>query len=396
MWNQLHTNETSRRQVSIVNVVVSIVESDNQLKTICMSGSIIPLDGTAEEQSRAIIGSFHESGKLLKAWRDMTAKMYPDEPELADLIPQPEELSPTKLLGGFISHDNCATANLTGAIVAEKIIEAGRHVGLSDEELVLYQGHCFHHLRNTWFEAIENFLSKKLQSDLKDDFEEFPSHLRVAKDIGELLRQVDKEYSFTANYAKGSGADYSYWKQRYRPGKRYLPPIRVLGGNRQDASFERALPVYDGRADMLMFTNECLYSSDNLLQRSLFIALGSMEVIAVLRVASILHLAVIIRLQWLTANTHMLAECQWGERSMGRATQMLYDAFVSIQADGSLLLDHDFIMNIFSSLYPELPAFKEYLEYHLEEKEGNVIGSHNAEERVLAIDEAMAELFWPE
>jgi hypothetical protein len=52
--------------------------------------------------------------------------------------------------------------------------------------------------------------------------------------------------------------------------------------------------VYDGRADMLMFTNECLYSSDNLLQQCLFIALGSMEVIAVLQVASILHLAVII------------------------------------------------------------------------------------------------------
>jgi hypothetical protein len=61
----------------------------------------------------------------------------------------------------------------------------------------------------------------------------------------------------------------------------------------------------------------------------------------------------------------------------------------------SLLLEEDFIMNIFASLYDELLPFKEYLGYHFEEKEGNVIGSRKEEERVLAIDEAMVELFWP-
>lgn len=64
-----------------------------------------------------------------------------------------------------------------------------------------------------------------------------------------------------------------------------------------------------------------------------------MEMIAVLRVASILHLAVVVPMRWLlTANTHKLAECKWGEHSMGRAVDLLYTAFLSIQADGSLLL----------------------------------------------------------
>ncbi len=45
--------------------------------------------------------------------------------------------------------------------------------------------------------------------------------------------------------------------------------------------------MYDGRGDMVIFTNECLLASDNLLQRLLFIVLGSMEMIAQLRVASI-------------------------------------------------------------------------------------------------------------
>ncbi len=175
-----------------------------------------------------------------------------------------------------------------------------------------------------------------------------------------------------------------------------MPPIRVLGGNRQDAAFEGALPVHDGRGNMLIFTNKCLLSSNNLLQRSLFIVLGSMEMIAQLRVASILHLAVVIPMRWLAGNTHKLFEYGWGERSMGRAIALLHDAFVEIQGDGSLLLEEEFVMHIFASLYDKLLPFKEYLDYHFEEKEGNVIGSLKEEAGVLAIDEAMAELFWPQ
>ena len=121
-----------------------------------------------------------------------------------------------------------------------------------------------------------------------------------------------------------------------------------------------------------------------------------MEMIAQLRVASILHLAVVIPMRWLAGNTHKLFEYGWGERSMERAIKLLHDAFIEIQGDGSLLLEEDFIMNIFASLYDELPPFKEYQNYHLEEKEGNVIGSRKEEERVLTIDEAMVELLWPQ
>ncbi len=192
------------------------------------------------------------------------------------------------------------------------------------------------------------------------------------------------------------GNEYADWKERFCPGKRYLPPIRVLGGNQQDLAFEGALPVYDGRGDTLIFTNECLLASNNLLQRSLFIVLGSMEMIAQLRVASILHLGVVMPMRWLAGNTHKLAKCGWGERSMGRAIALLHDAFVEIQSDGSLLLEQDFIMNIFSPLYNEIPPLKQYLDYHFEEKEGNLIGSNNKHDRVLAIDKAIAQLFYPQ
>jgi hypothetical protein len=120
---------------------------------------------------------------------------------------------------------------------------------------------------------------------------------------------------------------------------------------------------------MLIYMNECLLASDNLLQCSLSIVLGSMEMIAQLRVASILHLAVVMPMRWLAGNTHKLSEYGWGEHSMGRAITFLHNAFVEVQGDGVLLLKENFIMNIFSPLYKEIPPLKEY---HFEEKEGNM------------------------
>ena len=101
-------------------------------------------------------------------------------------------------------------------------------------------------------------------------------------------------------------------------------------------------------------------------------------------------------MRWPAGNTHKLAEYGWEERSMGRAIALLHDVFVEIQSDGSLLLEQDFIMNIFSPLYNKIPPLKQYLDYHVEEKEGNVIGSNNEHDHVLANDEAMAELFYPQ
>ncbi len=152
----------------------------------------------------------------------------------------------------------------------------------------------------------------------------------------------------------------------------------------------------DGHGDMLIFTNECLLASDSLLQHSLFIVLGSMKMIAQLRGASILHLGVVLPMKWLTGNTHKLSEYGWGDCSMGRAINFLYDAFVEVQGDGALLLNKNFIMSILSPLYEEIPPLKEYLDYHFEKKEGNVIGSCKEHERVLAINEAMAKLFFPQ
>ena len=191
-WKQLHTDEMSRCQVSIVNVVISILCGDNELKTICMSGSIISKDGTADEQSHTIIGAFNKSGCLLEEWRDMTATMYPDAIELLESIPNGNAMSPTKLIGGYISHDNCATANKSENLLMENILALGREKGMSNSYLILFQAHCFNHLWNTWFKAIESYLSRKVTEYVKRDLKLIPLHLRVSCKISDLLCQVDR------------------------------------------------------------------------------------------------------------------------------------------------------------------------------------------------------------
>ena len=139
-WTQLHTDETSRRQISLVNVVVGLLGSDGVLKSICLSGSIIAKDSTAENQSRAIIASFSESAKLLHDWIKVTEEMFPDREDLIDLIPKPSSMCVSKLLNGMVSTDTCNTAQLTRSTVIEHIYQICREKGMSEKDLTILQG----------------------------------------------------------------------------------------------------------------------------------------------------------------------------------------------------------------------------------------------------------------
>ena len=61
-----------------------------------------------------ILGVFYKSG--------MTSDMYPGDDELLAAIPNRDDMSPTKLIDGFLSNDNCATANKTGNNLIEKLL----------------------------------------------------------------------------------------------------------------------------------------------------------------------------------------------------------------------------------------------------------------------------------
>ena len=80
---------------------------------------------------------------------------------------------------------------------------------------------------------------------------------------------------------------------------------------------------------------------------------------------------------------------------MGRVIDLVYDAFVAIQADGTLILNYNFMMGIFGDLQTELPEFNTYMTWYFEEKENNLIGSTSKAQCVLSVDKGTEMLFYP-
>jgi hypothetical protein len=121
------------------------------------------------------------------------------------------------------------------------------------------------------------------------------------------------------------------WMETFHPGSLFIPVMRVLNGNQQDAAFGGAFPLYVGRSHMVAFLNEGLCAgktrcfmihtsnafkltscsfqgiSENILQRNLFIILESSEMKAQLRLCSIFFLTIIVPMHWLALNTFKLA-----------------------------------------------------------------------------------------
>lgn len=155
--------------------------------------------------------------------------------------------------------------------------------------------------------------------------------------------------------------------------------------------------MYMGRRFFVQFLHEelCSSSKENILQTNMFIILRATEMIAQLCIASIIFITVVVPMRWLAGKTHELGHRNWSERSMGRAVDLTYNAVVEVESDGELMLDEDFIMNISSPLYDELPELREHLTYYFEEKESNVTGLFSQGNCVLAIDLAKCELFYP-
>jgi hypothetical protein len=121
--------------------------------------------------------------------------MFPKCQDLIDMIPDPSDMSPTKLLGGVVSMDTCNTAQLTRQTLCDAIIKEGLDAGLDDDMLHMSQGNCHQHLRNILDNVGTNHLSSKLTELLWDDLSIIPPHLHVTCNIGHILRACDKEFA---------------------------------------------------------------------------------------------------------------------------------------------------------------------------------------------------------
>ncbi len=84
--------------------------------------------------------------------------------------------------------------------------------------------------------------------------------------------------------------------------------------------------------------------------KNLFIILQSVKMIALFRVLSILHIAICIPTRWLAGKTPELAEFRFGVRDMGQTVDLMEEAFEKMANDREVMLDEEFIMNIFEPI----------------------------------------------
>ena len=101
--------------------------------------------------------------------------MYPKQPELLSFIANPVLIDIKRLLGVMVEHDSCNTARKCGDMMCSSIIESCREMGITDpKELTMKQGDCHNHLRNVWFNAIDNYLGSHLDELLRKDLDLVP------------------------------------------------------------------------------------------------------------------------------------------------------------------------------------------------------------------------------
>ena len=107
--------------------------------------------------------------------------------------------------------------------------------------------------------------------------------------------------------------------------------------------------------------------------------LQSVEVVALLRVLSILHLAVCMPTRWLATKSHELSEYDFGYYDMGKVLSCMERAFESIGDDPSLILDEEFMLeHMFKDISDQVDPFAIYIEHMYEQKVAlSVTGANN-------------------
>ena len=78
-----------------------------------------------------------------------TLRMYPNQPDLMQLIPDSKELIIAKLTqGGVLMIDNCSAARLFRKLFQEHITEVALKQGTGPDQIHIHEADCWHHLRN--------------------------------------------------------------------------------------------------------------------------------------------------------------------------------------------------------------------------------------------------------
>ena len=312
-------------------------------------------------------------------------------PGNSDLIPSEDGIDINKLgKGGTMTTDTCSTAQKLRRILVEKI------PGSFDYD-------CMNHLRNVWFGNMEKKLTKHLNGMLRTSLDNVDPSLRVSASITAIIRAIDKEFSLSANYPKGHGELFLEWMRDKHPGELLMHVERAVG-SRQDLCTEGCMAIIMNYPYYVEFLDEQLRKKEknkkvSILQRNIFVALTSSEMIALARLLSILHLSICMPFRFLAGKTHEFKEYGWGPMSMGRVIDTLEKKLVSVVRDPRLILEEDFMMGMFEEYVQELKPLKDYVDLLYQKKQMSLISrvvARKSKSKVVHLAMLRKQLFTPD
>jgi len=197
-----HSDGTARRQTHVQNSICRVA-SGAGYRSITLDSAILAEDETSEMLTESILRTFKKGRGMLEQLRSVTKRMFPGRNDLLNLIPEPSELSLSKLAkGGWIMTDTCNPARKFRKLLIEAISEIACKEGMDKAEIKVYEADCWHHLHNVWFGTVINKLGDHVNGAVITDIERIHFSLRVNTDVDGTLCAVEKYFWGEANYAK--------------------------------------------------------------------------------------------------------------------------------------------------------------------------------------------------
>ena len=175
---------------------------------------------------------------ILECVRKVLKRDFPDDEEALAFLPERDLITMKKFEGSMSLTDTCP-------------ITQSFH-NLYKDELGVYEGYCFNHIRDVWVGGVHKGISAWAKEKLKDDIKNIPFVWRVSHDVKDIIHSLHKEFSLTANYPKGHGQLFREFYLEKHAGE-YLFQTKRTAGLRQDIVAMRSLVMYYNRNVYLEF-----------------------------------------------------------------------------------------------------------------------------------------------
>ena len=322
--------------------------------------------------------------------REDIALHYPDREDLLEMIPTAASIDAKKKFAKTIwTSDTCTTATRTRkinmAVVGSKT--------QSEQD-------CFNHLRGVFLcNPTAKVLGEFFSTRLKEDLDVIHPSLRVQTPHIPIARAFDKEFSGSANYAKGHWLTFSAYVRKYWPGIP-LYAVECTHGARMDILFTTAPAMYMNRMVCLYFLRWSLSRKDrttNILQRNLFVTLSSHEMVAQTRFLGIVDLSIMRHLRWFSGKSHELglgdSTYTWGRVYMSKVLGIYDSALEYLFENPRKILSKMHMMGIFKEL-EYIPEYVEWLGYMFRSVDRDVVCRQSGA-RLIQNQKLMDELWYP-